>query len=69
MYVCICNAITEKQIRQAVDGGVTDLWGLEAALGVAGTCGSCRETAAEILAENRAAARSFEPKVYVPSIA
>jgi len=69
MYVCICNAITEKQIREAADAGVRDLWGLEAALGVAGNCGSCRETAADILRESRNTRGHAEPQVYVPSVA
>jgi bacterioferritin-associated ferredoxin len=55
MYVCICNAITDKQIREAAKAGVTDLWGLQARLGVATNCGSCKEMASEILRENRPA--------------
>ena len=35
MYVCICNAITDKQIRAAAESGTTDLWGLQAELGAA----------------------------------
>ncbi|MGB5628567.1 MAG: bacterioferritin-associated ferredoxin [Woeseiaceae bacterium] len=68
MYVCICNAITDKQIRAAAEEGVTDLWGLQAELGVATGCGSCMETASQILAEyrNRPAPR---PSVYVPAVA
>ena len=53
MYVCICNAITDKQIRAAAESGTTDVWGLQAKLGVATGCGSCMDTAAEILAEYR----------------
>ena len=69
MYVCICNAITDQQIRRAARAGVEDLWGLQAELGVATNCGSCKEAAAEILRENRRAHRRFEPQVYVPSVA
>ena len=35
MYVCICNGITDKQIRAAVAEGATSLEQLEARLGVA----------------------------------
>ena len=35
MYICICNAITDKQIRKAAEAGASDLWGLQAKLGVA----------------------------------
>ena len=65
MYVCICNAITETQIRDAADAGAEDLWALQAELGVATNCGSCKETASEILRENRRA----QPQIYVPSVA
>jgi len=69
MYVCICNAITDKQIRQAAESGVRDLWGLQAELGVATNCGSCKETAAEILRENRQKIRQVQPIIYRPSAA
>ena len=36
MYVCICNAVTEREIRQAVGLGVTTLKELREGLGVAG---------------------------------
>lgn len=73
MYVCICNAITDKQIRTAAEEGATDLWGLQAKLGVAAGCGSCKEVASEILAEYREAARlagdPVGPQVYTPALA
>lgn len=69
MYICVCNAITDKQIREAADAGARDLWDLQARLGVASNCGSCKETAAEILREHRSAERKATPRVYVPAIA
>lgn len=71
MYVCICNAVTDKQIRQAAEDGVTDLWSLERKLGVAAGCGSCREMASEILAEHRNedSRQIAQPVVYTPSVA
>ena len=53
MYVCVCNAITDKQIRAAAEAGTTDIWRLQAELGVATNCGSCMDVASEILAEYR----------------
>lgn len=69
MYVCICNAVTEKQVREAVNAGVTDLWGLQRELGVAAGCGSCKDMASEILNENRRSRSRTEPVRYQPSIA
>jgi len=53
MYVCICNAITDKQIRQAANEGVSDLWQLQKELGVASNCGKCKQVAVEILGERK----------------
>ncbi len=68
MYVCICNAITDKQIRKAAESGATDLWALQARLGVASGCGSCKETASEILAAYRRRPAP-QPMVYQPAVA
>ena len=69
MYVCVCNAITDKQIRQAAKAGVSDLWGLQRELGVATGCGSCTETASEILRESRQRTEVPDPVVYQPALA
>jgi bacterioferritin-associated ferredoxin len=60
MYVCICNAITDKQIRQAAESGVTSLWELQKQLGVASNCGKCGETAVDILREHSRPDSSIE---------
>ena len=65
MYVCVCNAITDKQIRRAARSGVNSLYELRGTLGVAAGCGSCARTAQEILDEEIAGNAS--PQVYVPS--
>lgn len=41
MYVCICKAITEKQVREAVRNGVHTFKELRHTLGVAIECGQC----------------------------
>jgi len=69
MYVCICNAITEKQIRQAAKAGARDLWALQRSLGVASGCGTCKEMASNILRETTAESRNFEPRTYRPATA
>ena len=68
MYVCICNAITDKEIRAAAATGISDLWGLQKKLGVAAGCGSCKEHAMEVLTETQRAS-AVEPRVYRPAIA
>jgi bacterioferritin-associated ferredoxin len=54
MYVCVCNAITDKQIRRAARSGVSSLYELRGKLGVAAGCGSC-------------ALGNAMPQVYIPS--
>ena len=67
MYVCICNAITAKEIRQAVDDGITNLWDLQNSLGVAAGCGSCKDVAMSVLSESLADAKPSGPKLYRPA--
>ena len=69
MYVCICNAITEKQIRKAAKAGVTDLGGLQAHLGVATGCGTCSDSAMDVLRDSASEAHRFEPRMFTPALA
>lgn len=50
MYVCICNAVTDRQIRAAADQGVTSMAELSRRTGCSDCCGSCADLASEILA-------------------
>jgi bacterioferritin-associated ferredoxin len=43
LFVCVCNGITECQIREAMDRGARSLPELTAALGVAAGCGACAD--------------------------
>lgn len=51
MYICICNAITERQVRECVEEGTRCVDELTSKLGVGAGCGRCRECAAALLAE------------------
>ncbi|MGQ0545131.1 MAG: (2Fe-2S)-binding protein [Betaproteobacteria bacterium] len=55
MYICICNAITEREVRECAANGNCSLEELAAALGVGAGCGRCRDCAAEILKSLEAA--------------
>lgn len=41
MYVCVCNAVTESDIKNAVKDGANCMRHLESRLGVSKNCGSC----------------------------
>lgn len=49
MYVCVCRAISDRQIREIVDRGAKSLFEVQAHLPVASCCGSCEDTAREII--------------------
>ncbi|SAI66469.1 bacterioferritin-associated ferredoxin [Bordetella ansorpii] len=53
MYICVCNAVTERQVRACVDAGATSLGDLQFELGVASCCGCCAATALEYLPGGR----------------
>ena len=52
MYVCVCNGVTDHQIRDAVSEGAGSLHELRTALGVASCCGRCADCAQEIIEES-----------------
>ena len=49
MYVCICNGVTDHQIRQAAEQGVANVAELTMRTGCGATCGSCLEMASDLL--------------------
>jgi bacterioferritin-associated ferredoxin len=51
VYVCVCNAITDREIRGAAELGVRTLEDLSATLGVATCCRKCSDCARKVLAD------------------
>lgn len=51
MYVCVCHAVTERQVRTAVEAGARSLGDLRERLCVGQTCGRCAESARAVLQE------------------
>lgn len=49
MYVCICAAVSDRQIASAIEAGADSLDRLGFELGVGTGCGCCRETAQGML--------------------
>ena len=54
MYVCICNGVTDRDIRQAVEAGCRSVAELTMRTGAGATCGSCLDLAAQLMDETRA---------------
>jgi bacterioferritin-associated ferredoxin len=57
MYVCICNGITERAVRQAAADGVYSLSELTRRTGCAGSCGSCADLAENVLRDEHESRR------------
>ena len=49
MYLCICKAVSDQQIRQAVEQGVRTLGDVSARFGVGIECGKCIDGIREFL--------------------
>jgi bacterioferritin-associated ferredoxin len=60
MFVCLCNGVTEGQIREAVADGACSLPELSARLGVASGCGTCADCARQVLHETLHASSQAE---------
>jgi bacterioferritin-associated ferredoxin len=60
MIVCICNNISERKIRQAVDSGVASMPQLRDKLGIGTCCGKCHPHAKQVLRESLADAKRRE---------
>lgn len=70
MYVCVCNAVTDNEIREAYADGAHTMDALQDELGVATCCGCCEPTVREILATCRAESEpQTTPTAIVPSMA
>ena len=63
MYICLCNAITERQVRECARSGASSVAELTSQLGVGAGCGRCLECAVELLREGM----QTEPAGLIPS--
>ena len=53
MYICLCKAVTDSQIRQAVCQGACSMRELRQRLGVASQCGKCGHCVQGFLRQTR----------------
>ena len=51
MYVCLCNGVTDRQIREAAEAGCRTMSELTMRTGCGATCGSCVGMATQLLDE------------------
>ncbi len=60
MYICICNAVTEREIRQAVELGADSFGAVSRDLGVGTCCGKCKKDACRVIREHKIELRELE---------
>ena len=54
MIVCVCNNVSDRRIRQAVDDGMTSLAELREHLNVGTCCGKCHSCAKGVIRDRLA---------------
>ena len=72
MYVCLCNALTDRQVKQAAaDAGTTKPSSVYAACGCRAQCGQCVRALVALCVAKSACYRSSpeltEPPEHLPS--
>ena len=61
MYICICNAVTEREIRHAVELGANSFSQISCALDVGTGCGKCKKEACRVISVHSAEMREPGP--------
>lgn len=51
MIVCICNNVSDRNIRHAVDAGLSSMSELRTKLDIGTCCGKCHSCAKQVLRE------------------
>jgi bacterioferritin-associated ferredoxin len=49
MYICVCRGVTERDIHQAAQQGISSFEQLSATMGVGEDCGCCAGHACQVL--------------------
>lgn len=54
MYVCVCKAVTDTQLRTAIDSGLCTRRQLTHCFGVGKDCGKCNKDVKDLLKQSSA---------------
>jgi bacterioferritin-associated ferredoxin len=52
MYVCICRAVTDKQVKATIQAGATTVEEVARACGAGGDCGGCQGMIDEMIEDH-----------------
>ena len=69
MYVCVCNAVTERDIGEAATRGCAKLSDLRRELGVGECCGRCNSCARKVLRQSLSTAGRAAPSPVLQLVA
>ena len=64
MYVCVCNKVTDSQLRDAVAAGAHSIGALQRQLNLGGNCGTCLDLGRELLNESLQTLLKDNPDLY-----
>lgn len=53
MIVCLCEAVTDRQVREAIQGGCDSVRAVQRRCGAGASCGSCCGMVREMIASRR----------------
>ena len=51
MYICLCQAVTDRDIKASIEAGAVSLSEVQATLPVGMNCGTCRNSAQALIDE------------------
>ncbi len=60
MYICICNKVTDKEIKNAANSGANSMKDLRNSLNVGTSCGQCSSCAKGLLKEYLSSSNNIE---------
>lgn len=60
MYVCLCNAFTDRDVDRAIDAGAHTVAQVYKRLDAIPQCGKCKDTIREMLADRHAVQSPLE---------
>ncbi|PID46841.1 MAG: (2Fe-2S)-binding protein [Proteobacteria bacterium] len=69
MYVCICNSVTDKAIKTAVECGYDSYDRICQELDIASCCGRCEDHAREVISEELIDKQGVQVYQIPPSVA
>lgn len=55
MYICVCNAVNDRQVKQALADGKQNLRELRLHLGFRSSCGRCTTFLQDLISQHRKA--------------